>query len=182
MAGGCGLWRCLSGAVAAGGSRHPSPGGRALPPHPLARSSRTLLAGSTGTTGSHLENPLPAGLDPASTAGVRAHVPLPPNVAGIQVTRLRLCSLVTPSGRITLTASANGSVFKWIETTPEGRRERLLKDEKEYEHLLACAFGIRLPTTSSAPERKMARPTAAPTEARQLSSKPDPKPYPAVPE
>ncbi|WP_414338714.1 hypothetical protein [Synechococcus sp. H55.7] len=35
--------------------------------------------------------------------------------------------------------------FKWIETTPEGRRERPLKDEKEYEHLLACAFGIRLP-------------------------------------
>jgi N-hydroxyarylamine O-acetyltransferase len=99
-----------------------------------------------------------------------------------RLTRLRLCSLATPSGRITLTASANGSVFKWIETTPEGRRERLLKDEKEYEHLLACAFGIRLPTTSSAPERKMARPTAAPTEARQLSSKPDPKPYPAVPE
>lgn len=31
-------------------------------------------------------------------------------------TRLRLCTLATPTGRVTLTARANGS-FKWIETT-----------------------------------------------------------------
>ncbi len=64
-------------------------------------------------------------------------------------TRLRLCTLATPTGRITLTARANGSAsFKWIETTPEGRQERILKDEKEYEQLLASAFGIRLSTLS----------------------------------
>jgi N-hydroxyarylamine O-acetyltransferase len=64
-------------------------------------------------------------------------------------TRLRLCTLATPTGRITLTARANGSAsFKWIETTAKGRQERTLKDEKEYEQLLAHAFGIRLPTLS----------------------------------
>ncbi|MEN9211686.1 MAG: arylamine N-acetyltransferase, partial [Thermostichus sp. DG02_4_bins_136] len=52
-------------------------------------------------------------------------------------TRLRLCTLATPAGRITLTARANGSAaFKWIETTAAGRRERTLKDEREYRQLL----------------------------------------------
>jgi Arylamine N-acetyltransferase len=75
-------------------------------------------------------------------------------------TRLRLCTLATPTGRVTLTARANGS-FKWIETTPEGRWERPLRDEKEYEQLLACAFGICLPPSPAAagdPRGKVARP------------------------
>jgi N-hydroxyarylamine O-acetyltransferase len=76
-------------------------------------------------------------------------------------TRLRLCTLATPTGRVTLTARANGS-FKWIETTPEGRWERPLRDEKEYEQLLACAFGIHLSPSPSAaagdPRGKVARP------------------------
>ncbi|MEN9225407.1 MAG: arylamine N-acetyltransferase [Thermostichus sp. HHBFW_bins_43] len=60
-------------------------------------------------------------------------------------TRLRLCTLATPQGRITLTARANGSdSFKWIETTPTGKQERTLKDEKEYYRLLSLAFGIHL--------------------------------------
>lgn len=61
-------------------------------------------------------------------------------------TRLRLCTLATPTGRITLTARANGSAsFKWIETTAKGRQERTLKDEKEYHQLLSQAFGIQFP-------------------------------------
>ncbi len=59
-------------------------------------------------------------------------------------TRFRLCTLATPCGRITLTARADSPAsFRWIETTPEGRRERTLTDEQEYSQLLACAFGIR---------------------------------------
>lgn len=60
-------------------------------------------------------------------------------------TRLRLCTLATPDGRITLTARANGSnSFRWIETTPAGKQERTLKDAEEYYRLLSFAFGIHL--------------------------------------
>lgn len=87
-------------------------------------------------------------------------------------TRLRLCTLATPTGRVTLTARANGS-FKWIETTPEGRRERPLRDEKEYEQLLACAFGIHLsPSPSAAEERRENKPNGNLTEPTPISPEP----------
>jgi N-hydroxyarylamine O-acetyltransferase len=87
-------------------------------------------------------------------------------------TRLRLCTLATPTGRVTLTARANGS-FKWLETTPEGRRERPLKDEKEYEQLLACAFGIHLsPSPSAAEERRENKPNGNLTEPTPISPEP----------
>ncbi|HEX6853504.1 MAG TPA: arylamine N-acetyltransferase [Candidatus Polarisedimenticolaceae bacterium] len=51
-------------------------------------------------------------------------------------TQNRVCSLATPSGRITL------SGMKLIETEKGVRRERVLADEREYDALLRTRFGI----------------------------------------
>jgi N-hydroxyarylamine O-acetyltransferase len=53
-------------------------------------------------------------------------------------TQNRICSRVTPDGRITL------SGMRFIVTSNDGREERLLASQKEYEEILREQFGISL--------------------------------------
>jgi N-hydroxyarylamine O-acetyltransferase len=65
-------------------------------------------------------------------------VQLSPDLARFEQTRRRVCSLATPSGRITL------SDLTLIETERGERAERALSGEQEYRDVLRQRFGVDL--------------------------------------